>query len=77
MRHSKFYLSFALLIVLFSITGCGTGTYENASEMVTDVKSRINTVSIEEFASVMDKGVDFKIIDCREPKEFKGGYING
>jgi rhodanese-related sulfurtransferase len=79
MRALKFFLVSLSLIVLFFAIGCkpGGGTFENAKEMVTDTKTRIKLISIQDFAALMDKGADFKLIDCREPDEFKKGYIPG
>jgi len=79
MRIFMFYLLTASLVLMLSFTGCkpGGGTYEDAKEMVSDAKTRIKLVSIQDFAAIMDKGADYKLIDVREPDEFKNGHIPG
>jgi len=79
MRIFMFYLLTASLVLTLSFTGCkpGGGTYEDVKDLVSDAKTRIKSVSVQDFAAVMDKGADFKLIDCREPNEFKDGHIPG
>jgi rhodanese-related sulfurtransferase len=79
MRSFMFYLLTASLVLTLSLTGCkpGGGTFEDVKDMVADAKTRIKTISIQDFASAMDKGADYKLIDVREPDEFKNGHIPG
>ena len=79
MRIFMFFLLTVSLVLSLPFTGCKPGgrTFEDAKEMVSDAKTRIKTISIQDFAAVMDKGADYKLLDCREPNEFKDGHIPG
>ncbi len=79
MRTLKILLLPLFFLAILVAVGCkaGGGTFEDAKEMVADAKTRIKMVSIQDFAAVMDKGADYKLIDVREPNEFKDGHIPG
>jgi rhodanese-related sulfurtransferase len=45
--------------------------------LVADAKTRIEEVTTEEVARMLDDGTDFDLLDVREAEEFAGGHLPG
>ena len=68
---------FLLSGLLFLVTSC-TGIYEDGKELATDVKTRIDHISVDDLRAKIEKQEEeFFLIDVRQASEFKKGNIEG
>jgi len=76
MQAIKFLILFIASAMLF--TACAekdTKVYSSAEEMVATAKEDIQTMSMEEFKTLLDKGSDIQIVDCRPQYDFILGHF--
>jgi len=67
-----------LLSVLIFIAGCGKNIqHETLDDMVANAKSKVNTISVEDYKAISDHGGNYEIIDCRQADDFIKGHIPG
>jgi len=76
MKKSHLLLAFSVLI----FTSCSNKeikVYNSVNDKLTDAKSTVTFVSVEEFREVLETGSNFYLIDCREEEEFQKSCIRG
>ncbi len=78
MRIPKYYLLLIALGLLAYAMGCkNESAFNSAEDMVALVKARTNIISVDNFRSIMGRGENFKLIDCRVADELTTGYMPG
>ncbi len=76
MKAIKFLTLFIVSALLF--TACAekdTRVYNSAEEMIAAAKEEINTMSMDEFKTLLDSGVEIQIVDCRPQYDFILGHF--
>jgi len=76
----KTYKLFLLLLSVIIIGGCGSNknnSYDDAAQLVDDSQASISKVTVHELKAILDHKGEYKIIDCRETKEYIEGHIPG
>lgn len=76
----KTYKIFFLLVTIIIVGGCGVkmdNNYENVEQLVSEAKTGIPIITVQELKDVVGHKGDYKIIDCREKEEFLEGHIPG
>jgi len=74
---------FQIIVVAFSIaiiTGSCSRTvnnYEDEKAMVADAKTRIKTITVQDFKKILDSEGNYVLVDCREPGEYGIACIPG
>lgn len=67
-----------ILTALILITGCGKSIkHESLEEMVSHAKSKVNTITAEDFKTALDFGENYLIVDCRQAEDYIKGHIPG
>ncbi|MCK5853409.1 rhodanese-like domain-containing protein [bacterium] len=79
MRNNRFYYLLITLSTILFVTACSNSeeNFKDAGEMAANAKSKIETVTAEEFKAVMETGSNYTLLDCREPIEFNVACIPG
>jgi rhodanese-related sulfurtransferase len=78
MKNCKSYILFISVAMLFYMSGCTSDrSYNSSSQMVTNAKQEIHTISARDFREIMGRGDVFKLIDCREADEAGVGHMPG
>ena len=71
----KHYQLLTLCTILFIIS-C-TAVFENGKELANDSRTRITEISVDSLSKIIDKQMDFLLIDVRQLAEYKKGNIEG
>ncbi|MCK5839848.1 MAG: hypothetical protein KAG99_08365 [Bacteroidales bacterium] len=72
----KKYRFINLMIIPFILLWSCNAIYENGKEMAASSQTRIDQISVAELNEKMLGEEEFHLIDVRQPKELKKGYIN-
>ena len=79
MKRLEIFLLALIFSLLFFTSSCREGIkfYDDEKAMVTDAKTKINTIITKEFKVIFDGAENYSLIDCREPNEFIESHIPG
>lgn len=80
MKRFSSITSVALILIIALFSGCSSKelkVYENKDAMLADAKSKITSISIDEFKKVFDSDEKFYLIDVREAIEYDTSCIPG
>ncbi len=72
----KKYRFINLIIIPFIFLWSCNAVYENGKEMAASSQTRIDQITVAELNEKMLGEEEFHLIDVRQPKELKKGYIN-
>ncbi len=65
-----------ILSVLIFIAGCSKNIkHETFEDMVTNAKSKVNTITVEDYKIMSEHGKSYEIIDCRQADDFIKSHI--
>jgi len=75
---SSIIKSAVLLLSLVLITSCGKSVkHETLEARVSNAKSKVHTIAVEDFKAILDHGESFLILDCRQAEDYIKGHIPG
>ncbi len=84
MKHNKVNYFFSMvkcaviLSVLVFIAGCSKSIqHETLDDMVTNAKSKVSTIAVEDYKAISEHDGNYEIIDCRQADDFIEGHIPG
>lgn len=64
------------IIAVFVLSNC-RGIYEDSTELASDYKSSVKSISVTELNAKIEKGETFNLLDVRQPDEFNTDNIPG
>lgn len=80
MKRFSLITSVILISIIVLFSGCSNKelrVYENEDEMLADAKSKIKSISIDEFKKIFDSEEKYYLIDVREAVEYDTSCIPG
>ena len=73
----KTNIKYLLILSIILLTAGCRGIYEDATEMASDYKSKVKSITVADLQAKTDKGESYLLIDVRQPDEYLTENIPG
>ena len=73
----KTNIKYLLILSIILLTAGCRGIYEDATEMASDHKSKVKSITVADLQAKTDKGESYLLIDVRQPDEYLTDNIPG